>query len=139
MVVVTIVSILVVIAMPVYVEYATRSKIASALGFMGEAKTAVTERFYSSHSMPIDNATAGLSDPNSYGEYDFIARLEVSSIPVPGVITVTLDLPNTPADRKLMQLVPDTNADDEIIWTCGPAPPPDGIDLKYLPSSCRGG
>ena len=56
MIVVTIVSILAVIAMPAYVEYATRSKVSEAMGFMGEAKTSVSERFYTNNQQwPVNN------------------------------------------------------------------------------------
>jgi len=139
MIVISIVSILAVIAIPAYMEYATRSKVSEALGFLGEAKTSVSERFYSTRKMPTENSMAGLQDPNAYDAYHFIARLEVTSTPVPGTITVTLDLPNTPADRKQLQLIPDTNPHDEIIWSCKPAPAPDGVDTKYVPANCRQG
>lgn len=139
MVVVSIVSILAVIAMPAYFEYATRSKVGEALVFLGEAKTTVAERFYTTRQMPTNNSTAGLQDPNAYDMYNFIARLEVTSTPVPGTITVTLDLPGTPADRKQLLLVPDTNPYEEIIWTCKPADPPNGVGTGYVPANCRGG
>ena len=137
MIVVTIVSILAVIAMPAYVEYATRSKVSEAMGFMGEAKTSVSERFYTNDSTwPLNNFQAGLPQPDDYDAYDFVKRLEVTSIPTPGTITVTLDLPNTPADDKQLQLVPSTST-GEIVWTCRPAPAPDGVDSKYAPANCR--
>ena len=60
MIVVTIVSILAVIAMPAYVEYATRSKVSEAMGFMGEAKTSVSEYFYiNGNTWPTTNDEAG--------------------------------------------------------------------------------
>lgn len=137
MIVVTIVSILAVIAMPAYVEYATRSKVSEAMGFLGEAKTSVSERFYTNNQQwPANNFEAGLSEPDDYDAYDFVRRLEVSSVPVPGTISVTLDLPNTPADNKQLQLVPST-ASGEIVWTCQPAPAPDGVENKYAPANCR--
>ena len=137
MIVVTIVSILAVIAMPAYVEYATRSKVSEAMGFMGEAKTSVSERFYTNNSTwPENNFQAGLPDPDDYDSYDFVKRLEVTSIPTSGTITVTLDLPNTPADNKQLQLVPSTST-GEIVWTCRPAPGGDGVDSKYAPANCR--
>lgn len=137
MVVITIVSILAVIALPAYVEYATRSKVSEAMGFMGEAKTSVSERFYTNNQQwPANNFEAGLAEPDDYDKYDFVRRLEVTSVPVPGTISVTLDLPNTPAHEKQLQLVPSTST-GEIVWTCRPAPVPDGVDTKYAPASCR--
>ncbi len=137
MVVVAVVSILMVIALPTYFSYATRSKVAEAMGFMAEAKTSVSEYFYSNHSYPANNAAAGLQDPDDYDTYDFIARLEVSNTPTAGTIAVTLDIPNSPADRKLLLLVPRTNTYEELIWTCMPAPAPNGVGSRYLPANCR--
>lgn len=142
MIIVTIISILAVIAMPAYLEYATRSKVGEAMGFLAEAKTSVTESFYSNgNQWPEDNFEAGLPEADSYAVYEFIDRLVVSAMPVGGVltsatITVTLDLPNTPAHMKLLQLVPSTNANQEIIWTCAPADS-NGVDARFLPASCR--
>ena len=137
MIVVTIVSILAVIAMPAYVEYATRSKVSEAMGFMGEAKTSVSERFYTNNQQwPLTNAEAGLPAADDYDAYDFVKRLEVASNAPFGVITVTLDLPNTPANDKQLQLVPSTST-GEIVWTCQPAPAPNGVDNKYAPANCR--
>ena len=137
MIVVTIVSILAVIAMPAYVEYATRSKVSEAMGFMGEAKTSVSEYFYTNNeAWPVNNFQAGLPDADDYDVYDFVKRLEVASVAPFGVITVTLDLPNTPANDKQLQLVPSTS-EGTIVWVCQPAPAPDGIESKYAPANCR--
>jgi type IV pilus assembly protein PilA len=137
MIVVTIVSILAVIAMPAYVEYATRSKVSEAMGFMGEAKTSVSEYFYTNNQQwPVTNYDAGLADADDYDNFDFVRRLEVTALPTAGTISVTLDLPNTPADNKQLQLVPSTSS-GTIEWKCQPAPAPDGLASKYSPANCR--
>ncbi len=134
---IAIVSILMVMAIPTYLEYTTRSKVSEAVVFMAEAKTSVSEYFYSNHAMPGNNDQAGLLDPNGYGVYDHIARLAVTSTPVPGSITVTLSVPNSAIDRKQLQLVPSTNADNELLWQCQPVPGATGLDTRYLPTNCR--
>ncbi len=138
MIVVTIVSILAVIAMPLYIEYSTRSKVGEAMGFLAEAKTSVTESFYANnYTWPADNAAAGLRPAADYDMYDFVRRLEVSVDPARGsLIIVTLDLPGTPAHEKRLQLVPDTNPNQEIIWTCGPATT-NGVEVRFIPANCR--
>jgi len=136
MIVVTIVSILAVIAMPAYVEYATRSKVSEAMGFMGEAKTSVSEYFYTNNEeWPTSNYDAGLPGADDYDVFDFVKKLEVASVAPWGVITVTLDLPNTPADNKKLSLVPSTST-GQIVWTCKPADT-DGVEFKYSPANCR--
>ena len=135
MIVVTIVSILAVIAMPAYVEYATRSKVSEAMGFMGEAKTSVSEYFYTNNeAWPISNYEAGLPGADDYDVYDFVKKLEVAS--VAGVITVTLDLPNVSgAHEKDLQLMPSTST-GQIVWTCKSADT-NGVESKYTPANCR--
>ena len=136
MIVVTIVSILAVIAMPAYVEYATRSKVSVAMGFMGEAKTSVSEYFYTNNeTWPESNFEAGLAEADDYDAYDFVKKLEVASVAPLGVITVTLDLPNTPANDKELQLVPSTST-GEIVWVCKPSDA-NGVESKYTPANCR--
>ena len=77
MVVVAIVSVLALVALPVYLDYTVRSKVSEALVFMAEAKTSVSDSYYLNHVMPTNNSAAGLRDPNEYNTYDYISKLEV--------------------------------------------------------------
>lgn len=137
MIVVAIVSILAMIAMPVYLNYTIRSKVTEALGFMGEAKTTVSDKYYSDYEMPNSNEGAGLSDPNSYNFYQYIQKLQVGEFSGDpnGIITATLKLPGTSSDGKKLQLVP-TVIDGEVGWTCRPAPV-GGIQTSRVPANCR--
>lgn len=134
MVVVAIVSILAVIAVPVYAGYAARSKVSEGLAFISEAKTTVTEYYYSNRVIPEDNAQAGLPNPEDYN-HKHISRLEVGNVPVPGSITVTFAIPMF-GSENLLQLVP-TVQNGEILWACRPADT-NGIPTSMVPSSCRG-
>jgi type IV pilus assembly protein PilA len=135
--VIAIVSILVVIALPAYLDYATRSKVSEGLAFVSEAKTSITEYYHSNRKLPVDNVTAGLPAPSNYNRYDYIRSLSVGSDPSDGTITVNFKLPGTEADNKNLQLVPDTSG-AYVIWSCQPAPDPDGIANKFIPPNCRG-
>jgi type IV pilus assembly protein PilA len=136
MVVVAIVSILAVIAMPVYLDYVTRSKVSEGLGFVAEAKSTVVEYYHSNdRTMPTDNNTAGLPPAGNYSRYDFIRSLSVGSDPLDGTITINFELPNTEIDNKNLQLVPDTSGNN-VVWNCQPAAV-DGISSKYVPPNCR--
>lgn len=134
MAVLAIVSILAVIALPVYQDYVLRSKIAEGLGFAAGAKTQVSETYYSQNVLPDDNAEAGLADPNSFGALEHVARLEVSSDPVPGAITITFSIPNLGANNKLLLLPQIQN--HELLWTCQPAAT-NGVPDAALPANCR--
>ena len=137
MIIVAIVSILAVIAMPAYQNYTIRSKVSEAMTFLAEAKTSVTEKYSASNIMPTTNQVAGLSTPESYDEYEYLSRLEVSSIPVDGAIVVTLKIPGTSANGKQLQLVPSTNT-SPIIWKCEPVTGPLAVSTNHIPANCRG-
>jgi len=137
MVVITIVSILAVIALPAYQDYVIRSKVSEGMVFVAEAKTSVSEKFYSSNVMATNNIEAGLPLASTYNAYDFVESLTVSSIPTPGTITVTFKIPGSTADGKQLVLVPSTST-GTIAWTCRPADPPDGISTMQVPANCRG-
>lgn len=136
MAVVAIVSILAVIGMAVYSDYAVRSKVSEALVFAAEAKTAVTGYYYVNREMPKSNAQAGLNEPDVYDRYDYIRKLELATTAPYGVITVTLKLPGTKSDRKLLQLVPST-MNGLMFWKCE-SPSVNGIDINQVPANCRG-
>ncbi len=140
MIVIAIVSVLALVALPVYLDYTVRSKVSEALVFMAEAKTSVSDSYYSNNVMPTSNAEAGMRDPNNYDTYDYIRKLEVGAAGDPGVtedgtITATLKLPGTTSDNKQLQLVP-TLGDGEMGWTCQPHPT-NGIKTNRIPGECR--
>ncbi len=137
MIIVAIVSILAVIALPAYQDYTVRSKVSEGVTLVAEAKTSVSARYYSSNIMPISNAQAGLAPPDTYDEFDFVKRLEISSIPAKGTIVVTFKIPNSGANDKQLQLVPST-ATGKIVWTCEPVAGPQGVYTKHVPANCRG-
>jgi type IV pilus assembly protein PilA len=58
MAVVAIVSILAVIALPAYLDYVVRGKVSEGMVFASEAKTSVSEYYYSTKSIPSDNTAA---------------------------------------------------------------------------------
>jgi type IV pilus assembly protein PilA len=136
MAVVAIISILSVIALSVYGDFVVRSKVGEGLAFASEAKTSVSDYYYTNRTMPQDNTQAGLPDGDEYDEYNFIRRLEISSQPAAGTITITFKIPGTKADNKLLQLVPSTT-DGTILWDCIPAAT-DGLETNHVPPNCRG-
>ena len=136
MVIVSIISILVVIAIPAYQDYAIRSKVTEGLTFAAEARTSISERYYTMNVFPTDNSTAGLVPPDDYGAYDFINRLEVGTVPREGTITITFKLPNTVSNNKQLLLIPSTRT-EVVTWTCRPADAPDGIKSNHAPPNCR--
>lgn len=140
MVVVAIVSILAVIALPVYLDYVVRSKVGEAMAFVGEAKTAVSEAYYSTKTVPFNNSLAGLQTAGAYNKHDYISRLEILSTNPPGVgtIEVTIKIPGSKADGKVIHLIPSTANPVYMGWTCEVPTDGTGVPINQAPPSCRG-
>jgi type IV pilus assembly protein PilA len=136
MAVVAILSILAVIALSAYSDYVTRSKVGEGLVFASEAKTSVSEYYYNLKKLPSNNADAGLPPADNYNQYDYISKLEVSSVAPFGVVIVTFKIPGSKADGKLLELIPAT-IDGFVTWTCQPAAV-NGISVNHVPPNCRG-
>jgi type IV pilus assembly protein PilA len=136
MAVVAIVSILAVVATATYSDYVVRSKVGEGMVFASEAKTSVTDYYYNTQKLPRNNRQAGLPSAESYDQFNFIRRLEVSSVEPYGAITITFKIPGTKADNKELQLIPSTK-DGLMSWTCLP-PEENGIDVNQVPPNCRG-
>ena len=137
MAVVSIISILTVLALAVYNDYTIRSKVAEGLSFASEAKTSVSEYYYNIGNMPTSNAQAGLVAAQDYAKFRFIERLEIRTAPVEGSIAVTFNLAGSLADGKEVWLVPATHS-GIVYWECYP-PEENGIDANQVPPNCRGG
>ena len=137
MAVVSIVSILAVIAIPAYLDYVTRSKVSEGMAFASEAKTAVSEFYYSTQRIAENNDEAGLATPDEYDKPGgFIKKLEVSSAPNAGYITITFKIPGSDANGKALQLIPATSG-GLMTWTCLP-PATNGLRVNHAPPNCRG-
>jgi type IV pilus assembly protein PilA len=147
MAVVAILSILSVIALAAYTDYIVRSKVGEGLSFAAEAKTSVSEYYYSTKKWPAPlpggdpdgNAAAGLPSVAQYeaSSFNHLHYIQITSIPKPGSITIRFKIPGTKADNKDLQMIPNT-ADGVVSWTCYP-PDDNGIAINQVPPTCRGG
>jgi type IV pilus assembly protein PilA len=135
MAVVAIVSTLATVALTAYQDYVVRSKVSEGMAFLAEAKTSVSEYYYTTKTLPTSNNQAGLPTIEDYNKHDFIRRLELATA-TPGVITITFKLPGTSSDGKQLQLTSLTR-DGLISWTCLP-PDDNGISRNRVPPNCRG-
>jgi type IV pilus assembly protein PilA len=140
MAIVAIISILAVLALGAYQDYVLRAKVGEGLAFTAEAKTSVSEYYASNREMPISNADAGLPTVLQYQQngYNYVNFLEITASPASGTIVINFKIPGSPADNKVLLLVPDTMTDGTVRWDCLPAADATGIDIKYVPANCRG-
>ena len=129
MIVVAIIGILAAIAIPMYLDYSTRSQIAEGLNLAGSAKTAVTEYYQEHGAFPIGNAQAGLVAAGS------IAGKYVASVSVGGPV-ITIQYGGSAHPNIMNETVTLTAADNlgSVSWVCASG---GVIQAKHLPSSCR--
>lgn len=128
MVVVGIVGILASIALPVYQDYAIRSKVAEGLQLITAAKLAVSETWNVKRELPVSNSSAGLAAA------DQIKGTYVSSVAVggSGVIVVTFSASEPAINGKTISLTP-AAGQGSIRWSCINST----VATRYLPSQCR--
>lgn len=153
MIVIAIIAILAAMAVPMYQDYITRSKVMEGLSLSDSAQTAVAESFQSYGYMP---ATGNSGSANSFGlpQATSIQGKYVSSIQVggrTGKITITYNgqVGGGVASGDVLVLTPGTILHGAVVWACGFATvtlngqtvggPGSGTNVlpKYLPADCR--
>lgn len=136
MIVVAIIGILASVAIPAYMDYTVRTKVAEGLFLAGGAKTAVEEsrfavgRFLGTGT--VNNASYGLPTPGSVSGNNTLSIAIGSS----GVITITYNSDPAIANKSLI-LKPDLNTKPgSMVWTCTSIAT-GTIDRRYRPSNCK--
>jgi type IV pilus assembly protein PilA len=130
MIVVTIIGILAAIAIPMYLDYTTRSQIAEGLNVAGGAKSAVTEYYQDRGAFPTNNAQAGLDAPgNITGKYVVSVSADSS-----GVITILYGNDAHPFINGETVILTATDHIGSVGWACASG---GVIQAKHLPSACR--
>ncbi|EFC52548.1 pilin [Neisseria subflava] len=145
MIVIAIIGILAVIALPAYQDYTARAQVSEAISLMEGQKSAVVEYYADKGKWPTSNAEAGIATNTSIqGKY--VAQVDVGG---DGVITATMKASdvNNEIKEKTVSLTPHATtagatpgaaatANGSFTWTCAPGTT-NGVDPKFLPSSCR--
>ncbi len=134
MIVVAIIGILAAIAIPMYLDYSTRSQIAEGLSLAGSAKTAATEFYQDRGVFPTNNAEAGLAAAgNISGKY--VASVSVSRVSATsGVITILYGNDAHPFINGETVTLTATDNQGSVGWACASG---GVIQTKHLPSACR--
>ena len=129
MIVVAIIGILAAIAIPMYLDYTTRSQIAEGLNVAGGAKSAVTEYYQDRGAFPTNNAQAGLDAPgNIIGNY-------VTSVSVNAdIITIMYGADAHPFINGETVTLTAIDHQGSVGWVCASG---GVIQTKHMPSSCR--
>ena len=148
MIVIAIIGILAVIALPAYQDYTARAQVSEAISLMEGQKSAVVEYYADKGAWPTSNTQAGIADKGSIkGKYVDEVEIEAN-----GVITAKMKAAdvNNEIKGKTVSLTPTattttaaangqpstTTGNGSFTWTCKPGAT-NGVDPKFLPSSCR--
>ena len=148
MVAVAVLAILAALALPSFQAPLVRQQVVDSSALISVAKNAVSAKWSATQKLPVDNADAGLPEPDKLvGNFVTSMTVDAGAVHVlfgnqaNGVLkgkTLTF----RPAVVDAAPMVP-------IAWVCGLAPTPDkmsakgvnrtDVESKYLPLNCRAG
>ncbi len=132
MIVLAVISILLIIAIPIYQDYATRAKVSEAFALAAGAKTAVSETVIANSTWPGDNAAAGLPSKTSIVGA-FVQWIEVLPAGKISIKMASAPVLNSDLADKVVVLQGSLNP-GSVTWSCSSATT---VADRLLPPVCR--
>jgi len=136
MIVVAIIGILAAVALPAYTDYMIRAKVSEALLAASSGRTAVAETYSQRGTMALSADSMGVKDMSS----KYVAQVTYTSTSATQgfiVVTTSTDTGLGAATSKTIALRGNADtAQGTVQWACGKGST-NGIEAKYLPSSCK--
>jgi type IV pilus assembly protein PilA len=153
MIVVAIIGILASMAIPAYQNYTIRAQVSEGLTLASAMKAPIANSYLDRGEAPATRAAAGLSAAATDASGIYVQSIDVTN----GVLEITYGhSANAVISGLTMTLTPYETPDLSIVWRCGAAGPPAGLNLmgfagggttaayipptvplQYLPASCR--
>jgi len=149
MIVVAIIGILAAVALPAYQDYTKKAKMSEVILAASACRTTITEVYQSAaSSASLPTGSNGWGCESTAATTKYVASVTTTSV---GQLVATAQGFNdsTNIDTKSITLTPysDTAGANAMssgnfgspvaVWKCGPSAT-SGINIKYLPGSCRG-
>jgi len=128
-----IISIIGMVATPLYQSYKIKAKVGTGVVSIGPIQKQVLE-YYSINSIwPADNAEAGAGAPNAYNT-NYLVNVELTHSPVPGSIEMTYDSSTLKVlgSNNTLIYYPVVNS-GSISWKCDAGT----MNDRYRPAHCR--
>lgn len=134
LIVVFLISILAMLAVPVYKDYATRTKVAEGLSLASPIKSLINEYYILNGRLPLDAAELHLADPSQYSG-TWTESIAVANVPSNATITITYSNAKLPRleGNNTMTLVPQETGVGTLRWECTGGT----VDEDLRPKQCR--
>jgi len=124
-----IVGMLLIFAIPVYIDYTERAKVSTGIYLAAAAKQAVSEHHVVFNEFPDNNSNAGITSPEEIAS-QYVQSVGITQIPAPGTILITYKGSSRIDEGATVLLVPTDNI-GSIAWNCI------STLQSLLPPSCR--
>ncbi len=130
-----IVSLLAIIALPVYQDYAVRAKITGGISFVPPVKLRIMEYYLSTNTLPTLYSELGLVATDFSKEDSVLEKVDLVTDPRNGTIELTFDtltLPNLGSANTILYVPIPKNG--TLMWDCTAGT----MINRFRPSQCRG-
>lgn len=127
----TVVSILAVIAVPIYLNYELRAKITEGFSVAEPVKVMVTDYYQTMGNWPDSNSTAGVGDPTSF-RTEYVDAITVAKSGPGAAITITYRMTALGSNNTII-LTSSANAGHAVLWQCTGG----SLIEKYRPAACK--
>jgi type IV pilus assembly protein PilA len=139
MIVIAIVGILAAVALPAYQDYTVRAKLSEVMARGSEVKTAVTEYFASTGTMPASGATNVFNTVGA-GKVSQVSWVNSGSQYIALTINTTAGnngISELASGSNQLGIVVAANSGGVITWRCGGSATVSTVPAKYRPGSCK--
>lgn len=131
LIILSIISILAVIAVPNYIQYEVRSKVSEGFTLADPVKVSMMEYFETNGTWPTSNTAASVQPPTSY-KTDNVDSISIAGNTSGVTITITYSIPALGANNTIV-LTPSSIASNRVVWSCKQG----SVLNKYRPANCR--